>query len=133
MHGVVADTHAAVWYLTGAPKISTVAVERMRHSVLEGDGILVPSICLVEIVYLLEKGRIPAESWERLAQALETPESGYRVVPLDDAIARAVSRVPRAEVPELPDRIIAATALHLGLPLVTRDRKIQATSIETIW
>jgi predicted nucleic acid-binding protein len=33
----------------------------------------------------------------------------------------------------MPDRIIAATALHLGLPLVTRDLRIQASGIPTIW
>jgi predicted nucleic acid-binding protein len=29
--------------------------------------------------------------------------------------------------------IIAATALHLGLPLVTRDRRLQAAGLQTIW
>jgi predicted nucleic acid-binding protein len=33
----------------------------------------------------------------------------------------------------MPDRIIAATALHLGLPLISRDRKIQLSSVPTIW
>ncbi len=33
----------------------------------------------------------------------------------------------------MPDRIIAATALHLGLPLVTRDHRIRASSVTTIW
>ncbi|MGH7200282.1 MAG: PIN domain-containing protein [Planctomycetaceae bacterium] len=33
----------------------------------------------------------------------------------------------------MPDRMIAATALHLNLPLVTRDRRIQAANIPTIW
>jgi predicted nucleic acid-binding protein len=33
----------------------------------------------------------------------------------------------------LPDRIIAAAAWHHCLPLVTRDRKIRACGIETIW
>jgi predicted nucleic acid-binding protein len=50
------------------------------------------------------------------------------------AIGLVVEPVDRATVPEMPDalraskaeRIIAATALHLGCPLVTRDRKIQA-------
>ncbi len=36
-------------------------------------------------------------------------------------------------VPELPDRIIAATALYLGLPLISRDRAIQQASIEVVW
>ena len=33
----------------------------------------------------------------------------------------------------MPDRIIAATALHLGLPLITRDQRIQSAGIKTIW
>jgi predicted nucleic acid-binding protein len=36
-------------------------------------------------------------------------------------------------VPEMPDRIIAATALYLGVPLVTQDLRIPATSLSTIW
>jgi predicted nucleic acid-binding protein len=36
-------------------------------------------------------------------------------------------------VPEMPDRIIAATAIHLGVPLVTRDRRLQSAGIQTIW
>lgn len=35
--------------------------------------------------------------------------------------------------PDMPDRIIAGTALHLKLPLITRDHKIQLSQIDTIW
>jgi predicted nucleic acid-binding protein len=42
-------------------------------------------------------------------------------------------RVARTEVPDLPDRIIAATALHLGIPVISRDRKIQQSTLTTIW
>jgi predicted nucleic acid-binding protein len=33
----------------------------------------------------------------------------------------------------MPDRIIAATALHLGVPVITRDRKIRASNLKSIW
>jgi predicted nucleic acid-binding protein len=33
----------------------------------------------------------------------------------------------------MPDRIIAATALALGLTLVTRDAAIRRLGIETVW
>ena len=33
----------------------------------------------------------------------------------------------------LPDRIIAATSVHLGLPLISRDSKIAASKVNTIW
>ncbi|WP_336389855.1 PIN domain-containing protein [Scytonema hofmannii] len=42
-------------------------------------------------------------------------------------------QVERAQVPDLPDRIIAATALYLGVPIISRDNKIQLSSINTIW
>lgn len=41
--------------------------------------------------------------------------------------------ISRATINDMPDRIIAATALRLNLPLVTRDRKIQAAQIQCIW
>jgi len=36
-------------------------------------------------------------------------------------------------VPDLPDRIIAATALHLNVPVISRDSKIQAANLQTVW
>jgi len=36
-------------------------------------------------------------------------------------------------VPDMPDRIITATAFYLNLPLVSCDSKIQAANIQTIW
>lgn len=42
--------------------------------------------------------------------------------------------IPRATVPDMPDRIIAATALHLDLPLITSDTDIRKlTNIEVVW
>jgi predicted nucleic acid-binding protein len=69
-----------------------------------------------------------------LLTAASQPDSGVVIVPLDRSISLAVRQIDRAIVPEMPDRIIAATALHLNCPLVTRDHKIQAfTGITTIW
>jgi predicted nucleic acid-binding protein len=55
------------------------------------------------------------------------------LVPLDWQISQAIQKVPRDIVPEMPDRIIAATALTLSVSLVTRDLKIQAADLKTIW
>jgi predicted nucleic acid-binding protein len=48
-------------------------------------------------------------------------------------VVDAVARVDRDSVPDMPDRIIAATAFHLGLPLVTKNKKVRAAELETIW
>ena len=41
--------------------------------------------------------------------------------------------IDRSQIPDLPDRIIAATALYLNVPVISRDRRIQLSSIDTIW
>jgi len=90
-------------------------------------------VSIVELVYLVEKGRLPSLALERLLGELTREDSGLTVAVLDLTVAEALHRVPRDVVPDMPDRIIAATALVLGLPLVTRDGKIRASGIETIW
>ena len=85
------------------------------------------------MVYLVEKGRLPMVALERLMAALENRVVGLRVAPLDIDVTKFVQQIPRDTVPDMPDRIIAATALRLGLPLVTRDKRMRATGIEIIW
>jgi PIN domain nuclease of toxin-antitoxin system len=54
--------------------------------------------------------------------------------PIDNALVRAVSRIPRAAVTDPVDRIITATALVRAARLVTYDRKIRhLATVDTIW
>nr|WP_129630408.1 PIN domain-containing protein [Candidatus Oscillochloris fontis] len=74
------------------------------------------------------------EHVDALFTRLTVPDGSYIVAPLDLAVATALSKVPRTLVPEMPDRIITATAIALGLPLITRDHMIQrAALVQTIW
>jgi predicted nucleic acid-binding protein len=54
------------------------------------------------------------------------------VQPFDLDIAEKLQSILRKIVPDMPDRMIAATALHLNLPLVTADEQIRASNIQTI-
>jgi PIN domain nuclease of toxin-antitoxin system len=133
MPDVVTDTHGLIWYLEDSPLLGPEAREAF-HACDRGEiAVYIPTICLVEIVYLQDKGRIPAELKMQLDAELQAGTSGLVLVDLTAEVANAVARVPRSEVPDMPDRIIAATALHLGLPLISRDRKIQLSGVNTIW
>ncbi len=129
----VLDTHAAIWYVFARKRLSEDALSFIRGSVDKGRPVFVSAISIVEAIYLIERGRVPFEALQRLESGLKDPVSGLLVTPVDEAVAQAVYRIPRDVVPDLPDRIIAATALHLGLPLVTRDRRLQDAGIRTIW
>lgn len=129
----VLDTHALIWYLLRAKQLSLVALQSIRNFVGRGQPIYVSAISIVETIYLVERGRVPLVALERIEEALKDPASGLLVAPVDAAVADTVPRVPRVIVPDMPDRIIAATALYLNLPLVTRDQRIQSAGIRTIW
>ena len=133
MPDLVTDTHGLIWYLEDSPRLGPAAREAFGACDRGEVIIYVPTICLVEITYLQEKGRIPADVKARLDVELQAGTSGLVLAALTADVASAVARVPRAKVPDMPDRIIAATALHLGLPLISRDRRIQLADANTIW
>lgn len=131
---VVADTHAIIWYLRSPEKLSTNALTSLDNALNNGESIFISAISLVEMNYLVEKNRIPTSSLEQLLQLIDDPLVKLVVAPLDIPVAKAFTQIPRDIVPEMGDRIIAATSLYLSLPLVTKDHKIRNLSnIETIW
>ena len=129
----IADTHAVIWSLFGDSRLSAAARAFISHAAQSGASVGVSGMTLVEIVYLVEKGRIPRDTLERLLRLLSDPEDVLAEIPVDHAIAEAMRQVDRQQVPDLPDRVIAATAVHYQVPLISRDRKIQSAGFETIW
>jgi PIN domain nuclease of toxin-antitoxin system len=133
MTGVVVDTHAFIWYLLDPGRLSQTARDALADASAKGDRIFIPAIVLVEICYLVDKGKWGPQDLDTLVDALNDANSGFVIAPLDQQTALWVRNVDRSTVPDMPDRIIAATALSLGLPLITRDGKIRASNVITIW
>jgi PIN domain nuclease of toxin-antitoxin system len=134
MSSVVVDTHTIIWYLSRSAKISLPAVNIMDAATASNVPIFIASITLVEMIYLVERNRIPADSLQDLKHQLTRIDSPFTIAPLTAEVAQSLSQIPRDVVPDMPDRIIAATAHHLQIPLVTCDHKIRACSvIQTIW
>ena len=70
----------------------------------------------------------------RILEMTGLPGSRYKVASLDEAVVQAMRRLPREEVPEMPDRIIASTALALDVPLITRDHALNASRhLSCVW
>ncbi|HEY9753013.1 MAG TPA: type II toxin-antitoxin system VapC family toxin [Coleofasciculaceae cyanobacterium] len=134
MTSVVADTHALVWYIIQPSRLSDAATLALDNAIAAGTPIYLSTISIVEICYLTERGRLTETVLQRLIETMELPNAPVVTVALDLTVALAMQQIDRTTVPEMPDRIIAATALHLNLPLVTRDQRIQALkTISTVW
>ncbi|MGH9899403.1 MAG: type II toxin-antitoxin system VapC family toxin [Pyrinomonadaceae bacterium] len=133
MSRVVVDTHVAVWALTNRRLLSAAATAALTAADTNGE-IIISAITLIELTYLTEKGRLAPTVLTTVQSAIDDPTTAFRFVSIDRAITDALSQIPRAVVPDMPDRIIAATALSLGLPLVTRDTEIsKLANVNLVW
>jgi PIN domain nuclease of toxin-antitoxin system len=131
---IVADTHTIIWHLYDSDELSTNAKQIIEDTSVSGNQLLIASITIVEMTYLIDKKRIKPDVLDKLYEALDDPASNIDIVYLTTEVAQTVKAVPRDLVSDMPDRIIAATALHLNLPLVTRDAKLQSfPQLTTIW
>ncbi|MCW5982616.1 MAG: type II toxin-antitoxin system VapC family toxin [Bryobacteraceae bacterium] len=129
----VADTHAALWYLFGDTRLSALAKAFIDQAAASGHKIAVSSISLAETIYLVEKNRLPFAAYERLRQALSIVDYVIAEAPLTSGIVDAMRSIPRADVPDMPDRIVAATAAYYGAPVISRDGRIRASGLQTVW
>jgi PIN domain nuclease of toxin-antitoxin system len=102
----VADTHAALWYLLKSPLLSPAARRFMDEAA--------------------EKGRLPSSAYEDLKNALADPDYVIEEGPFTAEVSDAMRRLARADVPDMPDRIVTATALYLGVPIISRDGHIRS-------
>jgi PIN domain nuclease of toxin-antitoxin system len=128
----VADTHIVIWDIFNDPRLSASASTFMEQAAESGNKIAVSEVSLAEIVYWVEKARVPSSAFEDLLFAISDPEHVFQEAPFTADVVRSMQQIPRSQVPDMPDRMIAATALHLGVPAITRDGRIRATNLKTI-
>ncbi|MEK0194187.1 type II toxin-antitoxin system VapC family toxin [Microcoleus anatoxicus] len=114
-------------------RLSVTARTRIEQIAAEGNQVAFSSITLAEIVYLSERGRINSTTLDLLLREVESDDALLVEIAFDRNIALSLRQVDRSQIPDLPDRIIAATGLYLKVPVISRDRRIQLSSIETIW
>jgi len=129
----VADTHTALWHLFGDSKLSRTAEDFIQAAAARRDKVAVSAISLAELVYLVEKNRLPPSAYHDLARALNNPAHVFTEAALTADVVQSMQQIPRAEVPDMPDRIIAATAVYFKVPVISRDRRIRAANVQTVW
>lgn len=133
---ILLDTHVLFWMANDSKRLSRRAREAIREA-RQGQGrqdagIAAATITVWELAWLAENSRIAVvgsvESFVR--------ELVARVIlrPVTPEIAALAVRMPD-EFPKDPaDRLIAATAMVEGMPLVTADTRIRRSKlVETVW
>lgn len=131
---ILLDTHAAFWLNSAPDKLSPAAARAIRRAAAS-TGLGLSSISLWELALLIEKRRLRLKSATTrvfLDAIVETP--GLNILEIDVEIAMLATRFPPNFPGDPADRIIGATALAHGIPLVTKDRQLlESPLLRTIW
>jgi PIN domain nuclease of toxin-antitoxin system len=129
----VTDTHPLIWYAANRQaKLSKKVLRIFEKAWANQAFIYVPAAVLWEIALLIKAGQIrlpqPFDQW---AAALNS-KPGFEIAVLDAAVLQTSLNVTINGDPF--DEVIAATALNLDLPLITKDTDITDSGlIEIIW
>lgn len=129
---ILLDTHVVIWLASGSEKLSRKAkltIQNARHG---HGGVAISIISLYEIATLAGKGRIELET--STESFLDEIENQFVIKPITGRICMETTRLPDAFLKDPMDRLIGATAIVEGLPLVTADVAIQRSKVvSTIW
>jgi PIN domain nuclease of toxin-antitoxin system len=130
---IVLDTHVWVWWLSN-PSVLPHKARTIVDEAVGDRAVYVSSISTWEVVLLAARDRLTftmdAADWIAKSEALPF----LHFVPVDNAIAIRSVRLPEPFHSDPADRIIVATAIAMGAPVVSSDARIQKyPHVKAIW
>lgn len=127
---IVLDTHALVFWMASDKALGRQA----RQQISGASAIGVPTIVCWEVASLAAAGRLRLDrdvlEWIRRVLA----EPRVELLAITPEVAVRASKFGPLFSQDPADRLIAATAIELDAPLITRDERMQQlTTLRTIW
>lgn len=129
---ILLDTNALLWLISDPAKLSQSATAIIEQARAEHEELAIVDISLLEVATLVRKGRLGILM--NLESVLDEVQSRIAVKPITSRACLKALELPPNYPKDPADRIIGATALAEGIPLVTADEKIRKTkAFATIW
>jgi PIN domain nuclease of toxin-antitoxin system len=126
---IVLDTHTWIWWNAEPDKLSGPA----RQAIDDADEVGICPISCWELAMLVSKGRLKLDRapLEWTNEALS--DDFCKLIPISPVIAVTAGSLEGFHG-DPADRLIVATAIEMGVPLITRDRKIRDFGrVDALW
>ena len=130
---ILLDTHAWVWFVSN-PELLSKTAKNAVDSAMEQKEIFISSISAWEVALLVAKKRLylTLEVTDWIAKSERLPFLQF--LPVDNYVAVKSVNLPQPLHSDPADRIIIATAITIGAPVVTKDEKVlNYHHVKTIW
>ncbi len=129
MIDVLLDTHALIWAIVKPARLSRVAAG-IIHDVKS--RIYVSAASAWEIATKVRLGKL--NEADELVKSFEqvVPQAGYIFLPVDVNVALRAGRLVGVNGDPF-DRMVAAQALAMDIPVISIDPKLDAFGIRRIW
>jgi len=129
---ILLDTHVVIWLALEPARISRRARAAIEETRQRGEGLAISDITLLEIAATESKGRIKLNA--SLETFLSEVETRFVVLPITGRVCARAMALPASYPKDPADRVIGATAMVEGVPLVTADEDIRRSrALRTIW
>lgn len=129
---ILVDTHVVIWLALETANISKEARAAIEETRQSGQGLAISDITLLEIAQIEKKHRIKLNA--SLETFLSEVEARFVALPMTGRVCVRAMGLPAGYPKDPADRIIGATALVEGIPLVTADDDIhRSKALRTIW
>jgi PIN domain nuclease of toxin-antitoxin system len=129
---ILLDTHVVLWLAFDQARISRKAKAAIEETRTRAEPLGISDISLLEIATLKRKSRISLNT--SLETFLTDVEARFAVLPITGRICVRATGLPAGFPSDPADRVIAATALVEGIPLLTADDAIRRSkALPVIW
>jgi PIN domain nuclease of toxin-antitoxin system len=128
---ILLDTHVLIW-MAAEPAKLTKRARTMIQEAMAGGGVAVAAITLWELAWIAEQRRIQfTGTVDRFVKEIT---GRVAVLPITPEIAATAAHFPDSYPKDPQDRLIGATALVHGIPLITADDRLRASkAVTTVW
>ncbi len=123
------DTHAFIWWDRAPDRLSGRALRAISRSSSE---VYLSVVSLWEIAVKSAAGRLELGAAVRASVEAQQERNALRLLAVDPAHVWALDELPGTRGDPF-DRLLAAQAAHEGMILVSRDARMRALRVRTLW